>query len=202
MTGYPGNRSSEKPPDPDVPGWVRRSSNNEPMADTRLRAFIGDKWESTYRKKFAPFIEDPAFVPTWNWGAFFPIPLWFLYRKLYLAFIFFLFAPGIAAKWVLGSAMPATPPPNNLADPENLELSIAIFSFVLAAMVAMAGTANWLLFRRARAAAEFVASQQLPDDEALTMLSQIGGVHRGPTVLLAVLMITPVLMQVCTTATG
>jgi hypothetical protein len=54
-------------------------------------------------------------------------------------------------------------------------------------MIAAGGTANWLLFRRARAATQFVAQQQLSEMDARTMLGRLGGVHKGPTLLLVVL---------------
>ena len=164
------------------------------MSDERMELFIGSKWQSTYKKKFAPFLQDPAFVPTWNWSAALATPYWFLYRKLYLPFVLFLFAPGIAARLSLGGDN--VPAVNTLAQPQMEETTIISAAFILSAMIAAGGTANWLLFRRARAATRFVALQQLPEPEARVMLGRLGGVHRGPTILLVVLALAVAISQI------
>jgi hypothetical protein len=183
-----------KLPEPDMPAWARRASNEHPMTDDRMAVFIGDKWESTYKRKFAPFLEDPSFVPTWNWSAALATPYWFLYRKLYLPFVLFLFAPGVAARLLMGSE--SVPAVNTLAQPEMQQTTIISAAFMLSAMIAAGGTANWLLFRRARAATMFVAQQQLPEPEARVMLGRLGGVHRGPTILLVVLFLAIMMAQI------
>ena len=76
-------------PEPELPRWATKSMNASPFSDERMSAFIGPKWEKVYRRKLARFIADPAFTPTWNWAAAFGYPVWFLYRKLYLAFFAF-----------------------------------------------------------------------------------------------------------------
>lgn len=199
MTDPTSNDTPEPRAEPDVPAWAHRAKNAEPMADQRMAAFIGTKWEGTYRQKFAPFFEDPSFVPTWNWSAFFVTSLWFLYRKLYLAFIIFTFAPTFALSMTLGPevAMQANANP---FDPAVQKTLLIMLSFAVSSMVAAGGVANWLLFRRARAATAFVASQKLSEDDALVMLGRVGGVHRGPTALMAALLLAPVLMNVCGTA--
>ncbi len=161
-----------------------------------MRAFIGPKWDEPYKRKLAPFFEDPAFVPTWNWSAFLATPLWFLYRKLYFAFILFMFAPGIALSIVLGpeARLPITADPT---DPEVIRTAITVFSFTLSGMIAAGGTGNWLLFRRARVVTQFAESQNLPENQALELISNFGGVHRGLTAVMAVISITPLLMRAC-----
>lgn len=63
-------------------------------------------------------------------------------------------------------------------------MNMAVFA---SSLIAAGGTANWFLFRRARAAMRLVALQQLPAAEALTLLQRIGGVNRGGTTLFLVL---------------
>jgi hypothetical protein len=163
------------------------------MRDERLEAFIGPKWP-TYQKKFAPFLQDPSFVPTWNWSAALGMPYWFLYRKLYLAFVIFVFAPGIAASLMMGPN--EAPAVTSLVQPGMQRSTMISMAFVLSAMVAAGGMGNWLLFRRARAATQFVAMQQLPETEARVMLTRLGGVHRGATTLLVVLAVAMLFMQI------
>lgn len=193
MTHPPQEQPSDERSEPELPAWAHRASNNQPMGDERMAAFIGAKWEPTYRRKFAPFLADPSFVPTWNWSAALFTPYWFLYRKLYLPFVIFLFAPGVAARLMTGPQEP--PAVTTLAQPDMQQATLVSAAFLLSAMIAAGGTANWLLFRRARAATHFVAQQQLPDPDARTMLSRIGGVHRGPTILLVAVAIAVIMAQ-------
>ena len=79
--------------------------------------------------------------------------------------------------------------------PQMEETTVISAAFILSAMIAAGGTANWLLFRRARAATRFVALQQLPEPEARVMLGRLGGVHRGPTILLVVLALAVAISQ-------
>jgi hypothetical protein len=86
------------------------TNGDNPVASSRFEAFIGPRW-STYRTKLRPFFEEPSFVPTWNWPAALFGPFWFLYRKLYLGFLLFWFAPGVALRMLAGERadVPLTP---------------------------------------------------------------------------------------------
>ena len=84
-TSSPPSPGSEAAPDPNLPAWARKQQEAlNPLTDERLEAFIGPRW-LTYQKKFAPYRDDPTFVPSWNWSAALFGFGWFLYRKLYLA---------------------------------------------------------------------------------------------------------------------
>jgi hypothetical protein len=174
-----GNDStgSGSAPEPALPAWARRRSPIGELSDENLAVFIGPRWKSTYRSKLAPFRDDPAFVPTWNWAAAFGGALWFLYRKLYLAFAAFVILPSVALQLLAGSDTQLTG--TNVMAPENrwlLELNIAV---VVSGFIAAGGSANWFLFRRARAAIRLVALQDLPAAESQRLLARIGGVNRG-----------------------
>ena len=95
---------------PQLPGWARQSAPSDEFSEERMQAYFGPKWEKSYRKKLAPFFEDPSFVPTWNWPAAiaFP-PAWFLYRKLYVPFTVFFLVPGFVFRWLTGSDTPQNP---------------------------------------------------------------------------------------------
>jgi hypothetical protein len=45
-------------------------------------------------------------------------------------------------------------------------------------MLASGGTANWFLYRRARAAHWFVGQRQLSSAESLQLLRRVGGVNK------------------------
>lgn len=171
--------------EPNLPAWARRSATNGQTLDNDLAVFIGNKWEHTYRRKFAPFLEDPAFVPTWNWSAALATPIWFLYRKLYLAFATFFLLPNFAFVWFTRSETILTA--ENVFLPENRPLVLMTLAVQLSSAIAAGGTANWFLYRRARAATRLVSLQQLPGPESLSLLTRIGGVNRGGTVLFLVL---------------
>lgn len=168
-----------------MPAWAKRRTPSDELSDERLGLFIGPRWERSYRKKFAPFREDASFVPTWNWSAALAMPFWFLYRKLYLAFAVFFMMPGFAFRWLTGSDTVLTVQSMQL--PENESLVMMNMAVFLSAVIAAGGTANWLLFRRARAATRLVAMQRAPDDESMALLRRIGGVNRNGTVLFFVL---------------
>jgi hypothetical protein len=194
MTVPPPSNEPGQRPEPDVPTWARRPTNNNELSDQRLATFIGSKWEGTYRRKFAPFLSDPAFTPTWNWSAFLATPLWFLYRKLYLPFVLFMFAPTLIATAFLG---PRTAADLQGMTPDQLmQSSLPYFAFEISSRIAAAGTANWLLFRRARAATRFVTMQPWSESESQVMLARLGGVHRGPTILLSVLFLAVTVFQI------
>ncbi len=142
---------------------------------------MGPRW-ATYRRKFQPFFEDPLFVPTWNWAAALLSPMWFLYRKLYVPFVFFLLAPTVAFGLLWGtvdvptrtvpSPVPGLPPFTTLTPEPTLLLSGIILSLGILA----GGTANFLLFRRAQAAIRVVVPRSPSADEALPLLGRVGGV--------------------------
>jgi hypothetical protein len=176
----------------EIPAWAKRRDVGDPLTDERLAAFIGPQWPR-YRRKLAAFRDDPSFVPTWNWSAFFALEYWFLYRKLYLAFAAFFFLPGIAFRWLTGSAEPMTM--QSIADPANVAAVRMLLAVRLSAGLAAGGTANWLLFRRARAAAWVIRQQQLGQAESLALLQRLGGVNRGGTILFLLLSAVLVLAQ-------
>jgi hypothetical protein len=64
-----------------------------------------------------------------------------------------------------------------------------------ACAVAAGGTANWLLFRRARAATRLVELQQLPAAESMSLLAKIGGVNPVITAVLAVVAFVLIALQ-------
>jgi hypothetical protein len=189
-SGNPPEAESTPSTSAPLPRWATKAGGNKPMLDSRFAAFVGPRWESSYRKKFARFVQDPAFVPTWNWAAALFAPVWFLYRKLYLAFAAFYLLPGIALSYMV--TLPETLPAHYLETPEARSVAVVALAVQLSMMIAAGGTANWLLFRRARAATVVVALQQLPEDAALSLLQRIGGVNWIPTVLM--LAITGVFM--------
>jgi hypothetical protein len=150
-----------------------------------LAAYFGAKWEGVYRQKLAPFLDDPGFVPTWNWSAALAqlaLPsAWFLYRKLYLPFAIFFLVPGIALRVLTNATIPGTMA--ELLKPENQWLLTMMGAVNLSSALAAGGTANWFLFRRARAATAFVTSQTLPPGEETALMRRLGGVNRLATAL-------------------
>ncbi len=171
-------------PEPELPAWAKRRTVNGQLPENELAAFIGAKWPETYRRKFLPFMEDASFVPTWNWSAALASPVWFLYRKLYLTFFGFFILPDFAFRWLSNSDVVLTP--QNIQAPENQPIVWMYMAVRVSSMIAAGGTANWFLFRRARAASRLVALQRLPEPDATALLQRIGGVNRsGPLMLLA-----------------
>ena len=174
--------------EPELPRWARRAQqqpSGTPLTEARLAAYIGAKWESTYRRKLAPFVEDPTFVPTWNWSAaIVQIMLpsaWFLYRKLYFPFAIFFPVPSIALRFLTDAAVPQTMA--DLLKPENQWLLTMMGAVNFSSALAAGGTANWFLFRRARAATVFVAHQELAPAEDAALMARLGGVNRMATAL-------------------
>jgi hypothetical protein len=159
-----------------------------------MQAYFGPKWEKSYRRKLAPFFEDPSFVPTWNWPAAiaFP-PAWFLYRKLYVPFTVFFLVPGFVFRWLTGSDTPQTVA--ELSKPENEWLQLMSIAVFVSSSLAAGGTANWFLFRRARAASRLVSMQGVSAREGLELMRRMGGVNRTATSLFVVLMLVITLMQ-------
>lgn len=172
---------------PPLPSWARRSSGGAPApgspTEQQLAAFIGPRW-GTYRRKFQPFFDDPTFVPTWNWAAALsaPLPLWFLYRKLYVPFVFFTLAPGVAFGLLWGSTdVPTQQVPNPIAGLPPVttfapEPTLLLAGIVVSLAILAGGTANFLLFRRAQAAIRVVVPRSPSADAALPLLGRVGGV--------------------------
>ena len=180
-------------PEPELPRWATKSANASPFSDVRMVAFIGPRWESYYRAKLARFIADPAFTPTWNWAAAFGSPFWFLYRKLYFPFLLFVAVPFFLTPYVVSS--PDSLTPETMLSGKITPDILALCGLTISGFIAAGGTANWLLFRRARAATIVISLQQLPEDTALTWLRRNGGVSVLPTVLFVlVVTVLPIAM--------
>ncbi len=196
MTVPPMPSGSDTPPElpPEapnngLPNWAQKQNQQrslEQPSDSDMEAFIGPKWDKVYRRKMAPFFEEASFVPTWNWSAAiaFP-PAWFLYRKLYLPFAFFFLLPGIAFRVLTGTDKPLTMAAMQL--PENEWLLMMNAAVFVSTMLASGGTANWFLYRRARAANRLVVQQQLPRAEEELLLRRVGGVNTLATSLFVAL---------------
>ena len=187
---------------PPLPSWATPKTAGGPPApdsplDRQYGAFVGSRWPA-YRRKFAPFFADARFQPTWNWAAALSVPvgaLWFLYRKLYLPFVFFTMAPGFVFRMLWEGDLPMREVPNPL-DPKGPPLPIltrdaalVMLGVVLSAAVLAGGTANFLLFRRASAAIRVVAPRAPDAEGALALLRRIGGTSwRAVLIGFAVLM--------------
>ncbi len=196
MTVPPMPSGSDTPPElppeapnNELPDWAQKQNQQrslEQPSDSDMEAFIGPKWDKVYRRKMAPFFEEASFVPTWNWSAAiaFP-PAWFLYRKLYLPFAFFFLLPGIAFRVLTGTDKPLTMAAMQL--PENEWLLVMNAAVFVSTMLASGGTANWFLYRRARAANRLVVQQQLPRAEEELLLRRVGGVNTLATSLFVAL---------------
>lgn len=196
MTVPPMPSGSDTPPElppeapnNELPNWAQKQNQQrslEQPSDSDMEAFIGPKWDKVYRRKMAPFFEEASFVPTWNWSAAiaFP-PAWFLYRKLYLPFAFFFLLPGIAFRVLTGTEKPLTMAAMQL--PENEWLLVMNAAVFVSTMLASGGTANWFLYRRARAAIRLVVQQQLPRAEEELLLRRVGGVNTLATSLFVAL---------------
>jgi hypothetical protein len=180
------NRTPEPTSSPEapLPAWAQRMRQGtpsgaaplDPETELRFSVFIGPRWK-TYRAKLQPFFDDPSFVPTWNWAAAFFSPFWFLYRKLYLAFLLFWFAPSYGLSLLSGENKPTGPlTPDAMLRPENRPLLLLNLGIMLSASIAAGGTGNYFLWRRGRAALAAVELQQLPSDESITLLRRVGGV--------------------------
>ena len=192
-----GRDSSEATPPastPELPRWARQAGRSNEFSEERMQAYFGPKWEKSYRRKLAPFFEDSSFVPTWNWPAAiaFP-PAWFLYRKLYVPFTIFFLVPGFVFRWLTGSDTPQTVA--ELSKPENEWLQLMSIAVFVSSSLAAGGTANWFLFRRARAASRLVSMQGVSAREGLDLMRRMGGVNRTATSLFVVLMLVITLMQ-------
>lgn len=171
-----------------LPAWALKPKRSGELTDEALAVFIGAKWEGTYKRKLAAFRENPTFVPTWNWSAALVPMLWFLYRKLYLAFAAFFILPNLAFRLITGSDTQITA--TTMQQPENQWLLMMQFGVLLSTMLAAGGTANWFLFRRARAAVRLVGLQQMPEPDSTLLLARIGGTNRWGVALLTLFVLT------------
>lgn len=183
--GNTGDSGSQHPaPHNELPRWATKSSASAPFSDARMAAYIGPRWESTYRAKLSQFFVDPSFAVTWNWAATLGSPFWFLYRKLYAAGLAFMIVPNL----VFGSVMRNNDPKvlERPESPEAIQFVMIWMAVTVSSSIAAGGTANWLLFRRARAASLVVSMQQVPEEVAILRLQQLGGVSlRGVIVFVA-----------------
>ena len=172
------------PSPPQTPGWARpRGGPPEPGSalDEQFAAFIGPRWPR-YRRKFAPFYDEPRFQPTWNWAAALFIGMWFLYRKLYVPFVFFAIVPSIAFNLLLGDIpqlqtvpnpqQPGAPPVTTLT-PDAMLLLLGVY---ISTVILAGGTANYLLYRRAAAAIHLLAPRAPEPGSRLLLLRRVGGV--------------------------
>ncbi len=172
----------------DSPSVPQPSTPGASDFEVRLAAFIGPRWESSYRRKLRVFLDDPAFVPTWNWSAALATPYWFLYRKMYLWFAVFFFVPSLVLEWLVPGASMLTP--EAVRDPANQQMVLMLAAVHVSVRIAAGGVANWLLFRRARTAIRVVGMQPLSAGDSLQLLQRIGGTSRALTFgLLALLTI-------------
>lgn len=142
--------------------------------ESLLSAFIGPRWESSYSKKFRPFMSEPVFVPTWNWAAALATPFWFMYRKMYLSGLAFFIIPGMILRWLVPESSNLNP--EQMMEPSNKQVLLMMFAVQLSTRLAAGGIANWLLFNRARRAINIIYSQNLmPRSDALSTLQRVGG---------------------------
>lgn len=181
-TNSTGNGGDNSPPQNELPRWATKRQASTPFSDERMAAYIGPRWESTYRAKLTRFFIDPAFTPTWNWAAALGWPFWFLYRKLYLSFVAFVVLPNVAFGFLTTNFDPATVL-KEPESPEAMQFVLMSAAVALSTAIAAGGTANWFLFRRARAASLVVSMQQVPEDVAISRLQRLGGVSLRPVVL-------------------
>ncbi len=192
-----GGHAPDTPNEPELPRWARPAAPSPELSEARMAAYFGSKWDKSYRRKLAPFMDDPSFVPTWNWSAaltsFFTPSIWFLYRKLYLPFALFFFVPSFVLRYLTGSNAPATL--SEIAKPENESFRVMALAVQISVALAAGGTANWFLFRRARAASRFVSMQEMPEPEGLSLMQRMGGVNRTATLVFLSLMVVITLAQ-------
>jgi hypothetical protein len=114
-----GNRSADPPPPELSRGIAISSAANDPVTlspgddgrigvMTALAAYVGPKWQSHYRTCFegllAATLDGTKHRWTWNWSACI-FPGWFLYRRLYTAFVGFV----VLESFVAALAVPIPP---------------------------------------------------------------------------------------------
>ena len=192
-SGPPEQEPADPSTDPNLPAWARKPKNaGNPLTEARLAAFIGPRWPK-YARKFAAFSEDPSFVPTWNWSAALLPFVWFLFRKLYLAAIVVVVAPGFIVRLLTETDTQLTA--TELHKEETQWLLLVYVGVWISMTITAGGLGNWLLFRRARAAARIAELQELPDAEALTWLQRVGGVNRSGAILAIAIVIMMMYMN-------
>ncbi len=180
MSDSDTSNSPERTPDlppPELPRWAQAGGAAASREEALLAAYIGPRWESVYRRKLQVFIEDPQFVPTWNWSAALFGPLWFIYRKLYLQFAVFFLAPLVAIR-LLGPDMVLPQTLEEMMKPENQAMVNLVAAVRISLSLAAGGTANWFLFRRARAARRFAEMQEVSASDTPAVMQRLGGVNR------------------------
>lgn len=182
-----GENQGSSVPQPELPRWATKSKTAATFSEERMAAYVGPRWESTYRRKLSGFFADPAFSVSWNWAAFVVGPLWFLYRKLYLAFILFFAASQALSSYLLVGIDRQALSAQALSSPEGKPTLMILLGLSFTIHLAAAGTANWLLYRRARFKSLIVTLQQVPEDVAISRLQRLGGVNVAPIVLLVLL---------------
>jgi hypothetical protein len=178
-----------------APARVNASAN--PEFERRLALFIGPRWPR-YQRKFRPFLADASFVPTWNWAAALGTEYWFLYRKMYLWFAVFFFVPTWVLQWLWGQ--PLTP--EAVLAPENDRLRLLMLALQVSQRLAAGGVANWLLFRRARAAVVVLDAQRMPAADGEALLRRLGGTNGILTGFVIGLLALLALLQVAGLASG
>jgi hypothetical protein len=166
-----------------LPRWATaRQTDGSPSPgsplDRQFAAFVGPRW-ATYRRKFTPFFADARFQPTWNWAAALSSlfgPVWFLYRKLYIPAIVFWLLPNIALGllWRGGAIRPEEM--FDLNSPVGQDFRLVAAGVVMSMVILAGGTANFLLFRRARAAIQLVSTRGAGEEQALSLLARLGRV--------------------------
>ncbi len=86
-----------------------------------------------------------------------------------------------------------------LLNPESAEakhFSLMTMAIGLSFTIAAGGTANWFLFRRARAASYVVMMQKVPEDVAISRLQRLGGVSfRAVVIFCAVSLVMAMLFS-------
>lgn len=212
---------------PPLPSWATPKAVAGPPApdsplDRQFAAFVGPRWPR-YRRKFTPFFADTRFQPTWNWAAALTLPLfavWFLYRKLYLPFVFFALAPGLVFGLLWGDqspligttpaapatatapvAAPSTAPPAPVVPttaspfPDlTPDAKLVAFGVILSMAILAGGSANFLLYRRATAAIRVVTPRTPDAESSIALLQRIGGTSwRAVTIGVAVMLLLELL---------
>lgn len=173
------------PPD-SLPTWARTRPGGAPVPgsarDRQFAAFVGPRWE-TYRRKFAPFFDDPTFQPTWNWAAALssllgPLvgPFWFFYRKLYLVGVVIWMLPSMLLSLLWrGDQITLELVQGN--SPAADDIRLLAVGVLLSTTVLAGGVANFLLFRRGQAAIRLVESQAASAEQGLPLLARVGRVN-------------------------
>ena len=110
------------------------------------------------------------------------VSVWFLYRKLYLRFVFFMMAPSVVFGMMWSGESPVRLVPNPL-DPNGPPMPaiapdalMRVIGVLLSAGILAGGTANFLLLRRATAAIRVVAPRAPDVDAGRALLQRLGGV--------------------------